>query len=466
MNSPVRFDDSLPAFARLVATAWGNAAITENLFLRDASGRLTFIVIDGEHDGEQRRALGLKAAGELGGYVDGLAFAVATPEELFDDSLKDINQSLKIHVTHDLFNGEVRLVDRRMVGVDWLRKPVLSAPAPARLVFASLKGGVGRSTALSVLAAHLSSKGQRVLAVDMDLEAPGLGNLLLPEGTLPRFGLLDYLVEAELGNTLDDGFFHDLTGPSWLGQGRGRVDVIPAIGQRSLQYPANVLAKLARAYLAGSGSNGQLYTFADQMRLILDRFADPLNYDVVLVDCRAGLHETTAAGIVALGAEVLLFGLDQPQTFTGFELLFAHLSDLPTDAEGFWQDQLHIVHSKAPRDARRRAKFAERISTLLETYLWPRQEITDLATHPSELSDTFEVEWAEESSGAVESLLRAERPSPIVSILDDDQFRSFDPLADRDMLADRYYSLAFGELIEMAEAVVSSYSDSPSRDAQ
>jgi hypothetical protein len=42
------------------------------------------------------------------------------------------------------------------------------------------------------------------------LEAPGLGNLLLPDGTLPEFGLLDYLVELEAGNTLDEQFYADL----------------------------------------------------------------------------------------------------------------------------------------------------------------------------------------------------------------------------------------------------------------
>jgi cellulose biosynthesis protein BcsQ len=219
-----------------------------------------------------------------------------------------------------------------MVGADWLRDIAPAAKPPLRIVFSSIKGGVGRSTALCVAAAHLAAQGRRVLAIDMDLEAPGLGNMLLPDGTLPKFGLLDYLVESGL-LPVDDDFYVDLVASSWLGGGKGRVDVVPAIGQSSLDNPANVLAKIARAYLDGGVQVGSdhdsegLPSFMDRMRALIDRLAAPYSYDVVLIDARAGLHETTATAVVGLGAEVVFFGLDQPQTFAGYELLFAHLAE-------------------------------------------------------------------------------------------------------------------------------------------
>ena len=152
-----------------------------------------------------------------------------------------------------------------------------------------------------MVAADLASKGRRVLAIDMDLEAPGLGNLLLPDETLPEFGLLDYFVELEVGNPLDEEFFTDMIGHSWLGGGRGRVDVIPAIGRRSLANPMNVLGKLARAYFAGPTVTGESLTFSERMRKLVERFANPLRYDAILVDARAGLHETTAAAVLGFG---------------------------------------------------------------------------------------------------------------------------------------------------------------------
>lgn len=53
---------------------------------------------------------------------------------------------------------------------------------PAVVTFYSLRGGVGRTTALVNAARTLASRGRRVLCIDMDLEAPGLATLLgLPE---------------------------------------------------------------------------------------------------------------------------------------------------------------------------------------------------------------------------------------------------------------------------------------------
>ena len=231
------------------------------------------------------------------------------------------------------------------------------------------------------------------------------------------------------------------------------MDVIPAIGKSSIRNPANVLAKIARAYLASVGPNGESFTFSDHVRRIVNRFADPARYDVILVDARAGLHETAAAAIVGLGAEVFLFGLDQEQTFTGYELLFAHLANLRHDGEDFWAGRLHPVQSKAPADQRLRARFAGRMEDLLALYLWVPVTIGS-EIDSSELADTFEVDWTDDNAVAVDSLIETELPPTIVAILDDDRFRGFDPSTDRDSLADRIYATAFGPFIDLAEQLV------------
>jgi CobQ/CobB/MinD/ParA nucleotide binding domain len=460
MKPAIRFDDSLPAFAGLVKDAWDEKAIENNLFLRDASGRLTFVLLDESRSKADRESLASKAALELGCYVDDAGFSVATPDELFDDDLKRRIGVFSLNLNDPRFKGRVNFVDRRIVGADWMRSPQPSATAPVRLVFASIKGGVGRSTALCVVAAHFAAHGRRVLAIDMDLEAPGLGNLLLPDKTLPEFGLLDYLVESEAGSSLDEQFFADLIGPSWLGGGRGRVDVVPAIGQRSLRHPANVLAKLARAYLAETALDGQVVTFSDHMRMLVERYADPLRYDIILADARAGLHETTASAVIGLGAEVLLFGLDQQQTFAGFELLFAHLGTLPSGSEDRWQSRLHLVQAKASPDPQARTRFSQRMESLLRRYLWPSEGYRP-SLDPATLKDTFEVDWSEDHDPeAIEELISAEPPPPVIAVLDDEQFRSFDPLLNRDVLSSQIYLASFGQLLEMTTTMLSSSAES------
>ncbi len=459
MTSLVRFDDSLPVFSALVQQEWGIEAIAENIFLRDVAGRLTFVVLNEKYSTDERVALASKASSALGHYVDTDGFSVATPDELFDDRLKNIAKARKVRLSSNVFSGEVLLVDRRIVGADWLRDIAPTATPPLRLVFASIKGGVGRSTALCVLAAHLAAQGRRVLAIDMDIEAPGLGNMLLPGHTLPTYGLLDYLVEQSFG-PLDDQFYADLVGASWLGGGRGRVDVVPAIGQRSLNNPANVLGKIARAYLDGGDSHGsedlstEPLSFTDHMRALIDRLATPSRYDIVLIDARAGLHETTATAVVGLGAEILFFGIDQPQTFAGYELLFSHLSTLPVDAQDDWRNRLKFIQAKASDSPAKRNEFSQNMSELFRKYIWPSDSLVSNQIDIEPLKDTFDVEWAEDVQSEIANVDEDDIPAPIITILNDNRFSSFDPLADPDSLAARVYSATFGDFLSTTTEMV------------
>jgi len=66
------------------------------------------------------------------------------------------------------------------------------------VTFYSFKGGVGRSMALANIAVLLASRGQRVLCVDWDLEAPGLERYFDYFDVTPtRGGLLPFLVEQD-----------------------------------------------------------------------------------------------------------------------------------------------------------------------------------------------------------------------------------------------------------------------------
>ena len=169
----ITFDQSLPLMIDLVAGAWGSTAVTSNVFLRDALGRLTLVVLDADRTGAEREELSVIINAQLGSYADPSGISVATPEELFDEGLRETGIGLAFPIDRASFQGSVRIVDRRVVGADWLCRPDIDNPAIPRLFFVSLKGGVGRSTALCILAAHLAAGGRRVLAIDLDLEAPG-----------------------------------------------------------------------------------------------------------------------------------------------------------------------------------------------------------------------------------------------------------------------------------------------------
>ena len=449
-ENPMRFDDSLPRLANTLATELGEQALSAGLVLRDAVGRLAFFAATPLDEGTVER-LSTKLRQELGVYARTDRVVAGANEfgvaELFGEpSMRSITVA----------GRRIRFVDRRLVGADWLRMPAPPASGPSRVVFASLKGGVGRSTALSVVAAHLSAHGRRVLAVDLDLEAPGLGAVLLNAETLPQFGMIDALVENKL-STLDERFFVDLVGPSGLADNRGRIDVIPAFGSRSIKNPGDVLAKLARAYAENVRPDGTVSTILDQVRSVIDHFADSAVYDVILLDARAGLHETTAAAVLGMGAEVLLFGLDEEQTFQGYAALFAHLAQFlpPEGVSPEWIERLTMVQGRAPVDAEGRAEFGQRCLDLfrmtgLDRYPTEKAGIVQFPAEPFK-----DVPW-DDSASDDEVLPHEGSLREPLAVLDDPRFARFDPRKSRDLLSEAVYRTSFQSLTDRIDTVLKS----------
>jgi len=441
----VRFDDSLPALSRVIRTVLGNDALAAGTVLRDAAGRLTFFAAQ-RLDADSTDQLAQTLRDALGGYArpDRVIADIDAPGS---EAVRNDASALWVH----LGDIRIRLVDRRLVGADWLRAPLPAVRTPSRFVFASLKGGVGRSTALSVAAAHLAVvRGKRVLVVDLDMEAPGLGALLLTTDTLPEFGVVDALVENGISG-LDDEFLADLVGPSALAV-RGRIDVIPAFGLRGVKNPGDALAKLARAYVEDVAQDGTVATIMDQVRALIDRFSDPGRYDVILIDARAGLHETTASAVLGLGAEVFLFGLDEEQTFQGYAAMFAHLARLAAnDSDPDWTQRITMVHGKAPTDAAERMRFSLRCRSLF-ALLGPAAALPQDENEAVQLPDgPFNaVPW--DDSITDEEALPPDWTSrePIV-ILQNDQYLRFDPLRRPDLTTETIYLATFGDLLRRIE---------------
>lgn len=457
MKKNISYDSSLSTFASLIIDFLGRDVLNNNIFLRDAQGKLTFVLRD--DIGQRSMTLANELAKEkMGSYVDP-DFAVCSVDDIFDDELKNLdlneNYSRKVNISAEV-ELDVFYFERRVTGADWQRY-FSSYSGPARIVFSSIKGGVGRTTALCVVAASLSKAGKRVLAIDLDLEAPGLGNMLLTPDTLPELGLLDYFVETNLNN-FDLSNVQELIGPSWLSEGRGRLDVIPALGKASLKNPIDVIGKISRAYLSKVDIQNQVSTFMDNLRNLLDSF-DRTRYDVVLVDARSGLHETTAAALVGLGADVFCFGVDQPQTLQGYELLFSAIASNKSanNIKDNWLQNLHFVHAKAPLSQEKREQFSLNVENLAQKYFAYNAEDEYLDDELLELRDSFEVIWTE-SDYVEEQTEQVLKPgfdfNDVLVVLDDSSYREFDPLKDRDTLSDKVYNATFGSLVTKASMLV------------
>ncbi|MEZ4475377.1 MAG: ParA family protein [bacterium] len=221
-----------------------------------------------------------------------------------------------------LYEG-VPVIERMLVARDWTLPPLPDAePRIPRAVLYGLKGGTGRSTALAVWAMHLAREhGRRVLVVDLDIESPGVGSLLLSRDAHPRYGLVDCLVEAMVGQAGEAVRQCWARSPAALDTGAGAVFVVPSTGSPAGYYPQ----KIARAYADAVGRNGVSEHTAERIARVLDLIEAEVRPDVVLIDSRAGLHDIAATALTRLGARlVLLFAMGTRQTWDGYRLLFEH----------------------------------------------------------------------------------------------------------------------------------------------
>ncbi|MFN7924436.1 MAG: AAA family ATPase [Bryobacteraceae bacterium] len=124
------------------------------------------------------------------------------------------------------------------------------------ITFYSYKGGTGRTMALANIAWLLAANGKRVLAIDWDLEAPGLHRYFHPfledKELGSTRGLVDFIVDFVEGahlasNDAPDAAWYeaysDLTryaySLDWEFPGQGTVDFVPA-GQQGPGYAIRV----------------------------------------------------------------------------------------------------------------------------------------------------------------------------------------------------------------------------------
>ena len=438
---PISFDESIPALAAIIEDAFGKAALAEGVVLRDSTGRLSFIAPFPANRAGPLDKIKTDILLRLGRYARG------DKPILFNDepgSSVVLNDSSRL--PFPIGDDFCQLVDRRIVGAGWLDTPTQQPAGPPRIVFASVKGGVGRSTALAVVAADFARRGRNVLAIDIDLEAPGLGDLLLDSDRLPRLGTADFLVENGIGGITDD-MLDDFVGVSALTSLEGgRVDVVPAFGLSSLKNPENILPKLARSMVDDISESGDSKSVAQQIRDMVSRLSTKNAYDAILVDSRAGLSELAAPAVLGLGASVLLFGTAQKQTIDGYNSLFAALRllamrDRSLGKSADWRLMFKFVHAKASVDEMSVGRFRD------------------------DLYEIFSEKMYDEDDGLIDSDLISfaiDDPSaphwPLV-IPFSQTFVDFDPLRQVGQLTHAFYEQAFRPFLNGLERLLDSTDD-------
>jgi len=334
----------------------------------------------------------------------------------------------------------IRLLDRQIVGQEWLQPQQPQPGSVPRLVFYGLKGGVGRSTALAIFAYHLAQKGKRVLLIDFDLESPGLSSLLLPAKNRSEFGMVDWFVEDGIGQ--GNEILPQMISSSPIGQYTiGAIRVVAASGvETGDEY---YLSKLSRAYLSINQNNKTESFLARATRLLtdLEKREKP---DVVLIDSRAGLHDLAAISIVGLSTYAYLFATGSDQSWQGYRLLFSHWRTYPETLKKI-RDRLVMVHALFPETDQdvRADRFLENSYTLFSETIYetiePGENIG--TTSSADYSDRFNFDLRDESA-----------PHFPVRIRWNNSIQEFDPkLLAKNILSDELINAVFGDLLKRAD---------------
>ena len=190
---------------------------------------------------------------------------------------------------------------------------------PRTIVFYSFKGGVGRTTALNHVAWQLAMRGHKVVAVDLDLEAPGLSTSfsLTPK---PNYGIVDYFYERSyLPEGVDPNIdITDIFGEVRIPNATGRLFVVPS-GSLSLDYITKIDDLRASTIL----DNGKTLwsSFTDDIK-------KQLNPDLILVDSRTGINKWGALSLLEAADEAIIFLFPNEQNRLGIDILLKSLNSL------------------------------------------------------------------------------------------------------------------------------------------
>ena len=179
------------------------------------------------------------------------------------------------------------------------------------VAFWGLKGGVGRSTALSHVALLLGRRGVRVLAIDLDLESPALvGTLASDElrADRPRF---ETLLRASGDSSTPDSDLQEMID-------RALVQSVDSGALVNLLGPIQADPPFVRALLGHLSPSVMYRGRRPALRRLLHEAIGVSDAEIVLLDARSGYCDESAIAVLDLADEVVLFASPAPSTYPSF----------------------------------------------------------------------------------------------------------------------------------------------------
>jgi MinD-like ATPase involved in chromosome partitioning or flagellar assembly len=300
--------------------------------------------------------------------------------------------------------------------------PLVKGKTPAIVTFHSFKGGVGRTTLVAAYAIRVASgkPPRRVAVIDLDLEAPGVSSLL---GASPERGVLDVLVDHIATGRID---LAGASAPAQLESGLGAQITVFSAGRPGDAY----LQKLARLDFS-STEPGQ----ENPVGLALGEMLKSMKaeFDVILLDSRAGLHDLAGMSLHGLAHTDVL-------VFRGTEQNLSGLGQTLRSIGSRESTQLLLVETMLPANDEglfevRRTRTRDRVYELLCDYVYPEEDPPQLgdAGEPHDVVAVRRREWLDgldSLNGHVEQVLNDDGLSEVARRIDEECGLDYERAAD------------------------------------
>ena len=197
--------------------------------------------------------------------------------------------------------------------------------------FYSYKGGTGRTLLVANTARYLADLGKRVVALDFDLEAPGLHYKLRTERTAgrtgevpPERGVVDYLLAASVGGTEAFPLSQYLVRVPLPRTTTGELYLMPAGSAPSGDYWRSLTSLTRGDFFANPDGSG--------IAACLDlkaRIESEIEADFLLIDSRTGITEMAGLATTLLADRVVCLMIDNPESLAGTRAVMRSFGQAP-----------------------------------------------------------------------------------------------------------------------------------------
>ncbi|MER7849316.1 hypothetical protein ABTZ03_35880 [Kitasatospora sp. NPDC096077] len=233
-------------------------------------------------------------------------------------------------------------------------------PSPVVSTFYSLRGGVGRSTALAHAARVIAGQGLTVLCIDMDLEAPGLASLFDVEDRVTEgMGVVPLLAAAEVSGEIDALDEHVLRVTEDAG-----LFLLPA-GHPGAEY-ARLLSHLDPSAWYGEDEVNPLRLLVETVSTLAQ------SPDVVLIDSRTGISPLAAPLLFDVSDINIIAFYPHPQARAGTRALTRALlaaRSRRSEEGSLCTPEVRFVVSPVPATPEVRGLYSERAQEWIREWL-------------------------------------------------------------------------------------------------